>query len=117
MQITLHHIHRYEDDPRFSIILGKLSDMALSVAQLTTDIGNLTTAVTGVDTDLANLRTTIANLTAQLAAGNPITQADIDGLDKQVADAVTNLTNQVAQDAPPSQTSAAPTITTDKPTS
>lgn len=121
MQITLHH--RYEDDPRFSIILGKLSDMALSVAQLTTDVAALTAAVASIDTDLGNLRTEIQNLSAQIAAGNPVTQAQIDALDQSVANAVTNLSGQVAQDqesqsgSSASAPSATPNITTDKPAS
>ena len=126
MQLTLTHIHKYEDDPRFSIILGKLNAMGLDISKLTSDIAALTAAVTSADNDFASLRSQIATLTATIAAGGTVTQSQIDALDATVVGAVTNLNAQVTQDAPPAAAASpapvaaaaaapAPTITTDAP--
>ena len=116
MQFTI--IHRYVDDPRFTVLLGKVNAMVLSLAQLTTDVTALTAAVTSVDSDLAGLRTQIASLTATIAAGGTITQAQIDALDGSVSAAVTNWASQAAQDAPQAAAPVvATTLTTDAPKS
>jgi len=129
--LTINHLHQFRmdpTDPAYMRLLAALTGMQsrmdaamVDISKLTSDITALTAAVTAVDNDLTGLRSQIASLTAQLAAGNPITQAQIDSLDSAVAQAVSNLNAQVAQDQPapaPAASTSAPTeASTAEPTS
>ena len=112
--INHHYIRLQADDPVVTLILAKLAGISsrqdaimVDITKLTTDIAALTGAVTGADNDFASLRTQIATLTATIAAGNPITQAQVDALDATVAGAVSNLNAAVAIDSPPAAAPAA----------
>lgn len=100
-----HHASLRPDDPvahliyaGLGLVLSQQERIMADLSKLTNDISALTTAVQNVGTDLQGLRGQIADLKAQIGAGNPVTQEQIDALDSTVAAAVSNLTTQVAQD-------------------
>jgi hypothetical protein len=123
MKFALTIIHRYEDDPRFSVILGKQSSAMADLTKLQADVTALTAAVTAALNDAANLRaenatltSQNASLTSQLAAAGSVSQSAIDAIDAPVAAAVTALTGSAGIDNPPAAASppaGAPVITTD----
>ena len=88
MSLRLDVYHHVVPDKRLDDINGKL-DMLLfqggkvmaTVQELSDELDAIKTAVDGVKADSAAQKQLIADLKAQLAAGSPVSQAQLDDLD------------------------------------
>lgn len=88
LDVHLDAVHVHLDpagraDPRLDRILAQLESLMASNADLKADLDDIKAGVAAVSTQLTAQAQSIADLKAQLAAGSPITQADLDALDAE----------------------------------
>lgn len=68
---------------------------------LMTDIAGLQAAAAKISTDVAAAVVALNDLAAKVAAGDSVSQADVDAITAQLTDATTALDDAVALDDPP----------------
>ena len=72
-------------DHQLNSISGKVTQMAVDISKLQSDVSLLPALATALNAGFAALKQQIVDLQAQIAAGG-VAQADIDALDKAVMD-------------------------------
>lgn len=83
---------RHLSDRQLLLIILRNQEQIMSTEQdLQTSLDGIQTDVATISTTIAGLQQSIADLTAQLAAGSPVSQAQLDALATEAASAKTAL--------------------------
>lgn len=102
MQKLIEEFLCLEESLRLSILNKLLEGTKLmaDINQLKQDVADLKALVTSVGSDIDALIASVAGLKAQVAAGSPASQADLDSLDSGLQDLKTSLTADDAKGKP-----------------
>lgn len=93
---------RHLSDRQLLLILLRNQEQMMSTEQdLQTSLDGIQTDVATISTTISGLQKSIADLTAQLAAGSPVSQAQLDALATEAASAKTALDAVASPPVPP----------------